>query len=200
MDNLRFKQLCEQLLAIMKSQNLKIIERVQPGLQREEIYDALISQEITPHSLILDWYEIQGGIDPYTGNVEDANFYKYYWIPTLDLAIEDIMTARYTGHFSPEMFPILQEDSYFYVVDFSKENTPIIAISDESDQHECFISFQVMIDTMYEWYKQGVFSINTDGYVDSRNDSLMIDIAIEMNPDVEYWVMCKENFKFIIGN
>lgn len=167
-----------------------LISALQPGLHPTQIANKL-------GQVGLSSLDIQGLYSWRNGcSTEGVEFLAdlhimpgFYWM-SLEDALESYRVFAPDERWNVGWLPILENGGGdFYAVDLSITNgpQPIYAFRIEQPGHP--IEFNSVVDmfaTFAAAFDQGVFFVDSDGYLE-MDDLVFADLAASLNPEVEWW-------------
>lgn len=192
------KELFENLLAQLKLAQSPLVDLLQDGISREEI-----SKEIEKHNLkfsdaLLELYSWKNGVkstDQRSWKLVELFLLSFGIFRPLNISLETYENVKIKVW--PEfMFPVFQSgagetylincdnksaaDFVYYFAPADWRFTDLITIYD---------SFQAMIHSIAECYRQKAYYYNPGNYKLQIDDDKELEICTQINPKSDYWAL-----------
>ena len=182
----------DRIISWFKSQDMPLIELLEPGLSTASIKAQSNSLPIQlPEDLIRIYLWRNGTTLSQEHNLNSHYFQPGYYLLSLKNAMHYYQIYRAGANWDPFWFPILASGGGdFYVVVCGsdvRENGQILNfIRGENDTPRIYLNIKTMIFTIAECYDSGAYFLDEFGFL-KINYKLEAEIAQELNPGVEEW-------------
>jgi len=170
----------------------KVVQLLRPGRSRGEIESRLAARHLSTIEELLALYEWRDGTDATTGaTLDDLHLVPGFYLLSLDDALANHDAFVKKPRWNASWVPILANGGGdFLAVDMSgnPETTPVHHFRIDENEHPIeYKSLANMFATFVAAYEQGVFHVDSHGYLE-MDDSAYASLAAALNPGIRWWV------------
>jgi len=192
----------ENLLVISRRLGLPFVDLLQPGLSYKEITQKIQSLGIIAPLQLVEFYEFCNGVQSDGHWTSEVELYQGYWILPLQEAIQQYDLLQRTndnGYVQKSWFPLLKCDRDSFVVDCTKAligEACIINYMPELGPIVTYFDIKSMINTFADCYHEGAFVVSGRKVI-GVDFKRVVKISIRHNPNVEFWLKCLDDPRYI---
>jgi len=169
-----------------------VVSLLQKGLSLSEIMIATEELDIKLPNELVELYKWRNGTSKDGGYVlGDVDFFPgFHFLPLVD-SVAYYKTFIKDERWDKSWFPVFANGGGdFYVIKCSedyREHSEIVGFMRDFDEQEVeYLTLEKMLQTLCECYKQSVFYLSNDRYIESKIEE-EAEISGKINPNLDRW-------------
>lgn len=167
-----------------------LLRSLQVGLSVEVLRAALAVVDLAATPELESLYGWRNGTSTFgSATLDDIHFFPGFYLLSIEDAAANYRAFVNDARWKTGWFPIFANGGGdFYVLDLHAPTTsPVRHFRIEKSEHPIeFSSLAALLKTLHRAFERGVFFVDPSGYLE-MDDFGFAELAVELNPDVNWW-------------